>query len=43
MTWVIGAATNFGYGVILSEVQVSFKDGTTQETVLVKNLNIDCL
>lgn len=31
MTWVIGASTIFGYGAVISDVQVTFKDGTTRD------------
>jgi hypothetical protein len=31
MTWVIGAASLFGYGVMLSDVRVTFTDGTTAD------------
>ncbi|WP_424208626.1 hypothetical protein [Sulfuricaulis sp.] len=29
MTWVIGASTIFGYGAVVSDVQVTFRNGTT--------------
>ena len=31
MTWIIGVSTIFGYGVVISDVQVTFKDGTTAD------------
>jgi hypothetical protein len=31
VTWVIGAASIFGYGVILSDVRVTFRDGSTAD------------
>ncbi len=31
MTWVIGAASLFGYGVMLSDVRVTFRDGSTAD------------
>lgn len=31
MTWIIGASTFFGYGAVVSDVQVTFKNGTTRD------------
>lgn len=31
MTWVVGASTIWGYGVVISDVQVTFSDGTTAD------------
>jgi hypothetical protein len=33
VTWVIGAASLFGYGVMLSDVRVTFKDGSTADVL----------
>jgi hypothetical protein len=31
MTWVIGASTFFGYGIIISDIRVTWPDGTTMD------------
>ena len=31
MTWVVGASTIWGYGVVISDMQVAFSDGTTAD------------
>lgn len=31
MTWVVGASTFWGYGILVSDVQVTFSDGTTAD------------
>src|SRR5262245_56689808 len=33
MTWVIGASSIFGYGAILSDVRVTFRDGSQRDLV----------
>lgn len=33
MTWVVGGSSLFGYGVMLSDVRVTFKDGTEADLV----------
>jgi hypothetical protein len=33
MTWVVAASTIFGYGALYSDVQVTFRDGTTRDLV----------
>lgn len=31
MTWVVAASTLYGYGALFSDVQVTFKDGHTED------------
>lgn len=33
MTWVVAASTIFGYGALYSDVQVTFRDGSTRDIV----------
>jgi hypothetical protein len=33
VTWVVGASSIFGYGTLYSDVQVTFRDGTTKDLV----------
>jgi hypothetical protein len=33
MTWVVAASTIFGYGALYSDVQVTFRDGSTRDLV----------
>lgn len=33
MTWVVAASTFFGYGALYSDVQVTFRDGTTRDLI----------
>lgn len=40
MTWVVGASSILGYGVMISDVRITFSDGTEKDMRLNSNRSL---